>query len=575
MKRILILLLLFIQFESLYGQTQESGLEVVLKNAIQAGDIQPDSGIVILENLVESAKTIGDTAVSVDANFHLGRLYSATANFPKSILCLQEALQGYRNLKDTLGEGRSLIELGVNYAYLRINDKALDYYLAASDLFKKRSDSLSQKNTATTYLNLGNIYHDIFDTISAEKYLLKGLQLAQKLGDQRLIAGGYMNLAILHLRTGGDSLLSYSKKAIDLCLDQKNYEWVAFLQSEVGHYFQKKKNYQRALSEFRKGADYASRSPRWLTHNQIMLRLGKVFLEMEQPDSALYFGKKALAVGEEQGNVLHQKDSYEIIAEANNALGNYKDAFRAEKQFSILKDTVWKQNQLLEIGRVEGLHELALLENQISFQKAEVELLAKKEAKAREVTKLWFFVSGLLLLILTGLVVFFYFYRKKSRELLIKERLLAESVQQNLELKTQELINMASAIGYKNEIILKSENVIKKVTKLRNIENIQLKLKNFSSELKQLKNTDTELDFLFSSGDEIFREFVVQLSNEFSQLTQRDLKLCALVRLGLSTKEIASIFGISAKAAEMGKYRLKKKFDLGPDEDLYEFIRTI
>jgi DNA-binding CsgD family transcriptional regulator len=50
--------------------------------------------------------------------------------------------------------------------------------------------------------------------------------------------------------------------------------------------------------------------------------------------------------------------------------------------------------------------------------------------------------------------------------------------------------------------------------------------------------------------------------------------MCSLLRMNLSTKEIASLLNISVRAVEQGRYRLKKRFNLEPDDDLTKYISS-
>lgn len=61
----------------------------------------------------------------------------------------------------------------------------------------------------------------------------------------------------------------------------------------------------------------------------------------------------------------------------------------------------------------------------------------------------------------------------------------------------------------------------------------------------------------------------------YSELSQNDLKHCAYIKVKLTSKEIARIMNISPKSVQMIRYRLKKKMNLGKDDDLYEFIRGL
>ena len=62
--------------------------------------------------------------------------------------------------------------------------------------------------------------------------------------------------------------------------------------------------------------------------------------------------------------------------------------------------------------------------------------------------------------------------------------------------------------------------------------------------------------------DEANEEFFRRLKEKYPDLTPYDLRLCAFIRMNISTKEIATILNISYRGAEVSRYRLRKKLDL-------------
>ena len=75
--------------------------------------------------------------------------------------------------------------------------------------------------------------------------------------------------------------------------------------------------------------------------------------------------------------------------------------------------------------------------------------------------------------------------------------------------------------------------------------------------------------------NQVHNEFLVKLKARFPDLTSRDLKLCAYLRLNLDTKETATILGVSVRTIESMRYRLRKKMNLDPETNLNEFMLTI
>ena len=88
------------------------------------------------------------------------------------------------------------------------------------------------------------------------------------------------------------------------------------------------------------------------------------------------------------------------------------------------------------------------------------------------------------------------------------------------------------------------------------------------------KNMDLEDDWqVFEKHfNEANSDFLSRIKDDFPQLTPRDLRMCAYLKMNLSSKEIAPLLGISEKSVEVHRYRLRKKLDLTSDSNLSVFM---
>ncbi|MGM9758865.1 MAG: transcriptional regulator [Parabacteroides sp.] len=68
------------------------------------------------------------------------------------------------------------------------------------------------------------------------------------------------------------------------------------------------------------------------------------------------------------------------------------------------------------------------------------------------------------------------------------------------------------------------------------------------------------------------QNFIDRLRQQYTDLTSGDLRICCLLRMNLSTKEIASLLNISVRAIELRRYRLRKRLNLDNDTNLVNFL---
>ena len=72
--------------------------------------------------------------------------------------------------------------------------------------------------------------------------------------------------------------------------------------------------------------------------------------------------------------------------------------------------------------------------------------------------------------------------------------------------------------------------------------------------------------------DMIHKNFFKNLKERFPSLTTTDLRICVLIRLNYTTKEIATMQGVSIRGVETARYRIRKKLNLSETDNLYDFF---
>ncbi|MDD7885947.1 triple tyrosine motif-containing protein [Flavivirga sp. 57AJ16] len=166
--------------------------------------------------------------------------------------------------------------------------------------------------------------------------------------------------------------------------------------------------------------------------------------------------------------------------------------------------------------------------------------------------------------------------QKTTRELELKElenkqqfmRFNNEKLRQDINNKNRELGISTMSLIKKNEFL----NSIKK--ELQNIDNVN-SIKHVIKIIdRNLNNTDDWHVFeeAFNNAD---KDFLKKIKQEHPALTSNDLRLCAYLRLNLSSKEIAPLLNISIRSVEVKRYRLRKKMNLPHESSLTDYILEI
>lgn len=144
-----------------------------------------------------------------------------------------------------------------------------------------------------------------------------------------------------------------------------------------------------------------------------------------------------------------------------------------------------------------------------------------------------------------------------------------DKLKQDIENKNRELAISTMSLVKKNEFLAKIKNDLLQVKAKDNKLDSVLKTIN-----KNINNSD-DWKFFEEAFNNADKDFLKKIKSKHPSLTPNDLKLCAYLRLNLSSKEIAPLFNISPRSVEVKRYRLRKKMDLPHDEGLTNYILDI
>ena len=116
----------------------------------------------------------------------------------------------------------------------------------------------------------------------------------------------------------------------------------------------------------------------------------------------------------------------------------------------------------------------------------------------------------------------------------------------------------------------------RKISDLQYInEKLLTNLKNDLHEIMQSGGTNQKLIPFFSNFEKLYPNFSQSLQKFVPGITQNEIKLCALLRLNLSAKEISRLLNITPESVNKSRYRLRKKIGLDSKQDLFVFLSNI
>lgn len=185
--------------------------------------------------------------------------------------------------------------------------------------------------------------------------------------------------------------------------------------------------------------------------------------------------------------------------------------------------------------------------------------------------------------------MFYYRYKLKKKERIFarekakKQRLLEKQEKEITKLRNEkleaELEHKSKALASATMMNIKHDDFL---------ENLLQEFQYFLAENKLTKqqgnhiiqhirehiSTEDQWQMFQENFDMIHQNFFRNLKLKYANLTPSDLKLCVLLRLNYSTKDIATMQGVSVRGIETARYRLRKKLNLSEEDSLTDFLIT-
>lgn len=165
-------------------------------------------------------------------------------------------------------------------------------------------------------------------------------------------------------------------------------------------------------------------------------------------------------------------------------------------------------------------------------------------------------------------------FLKKEAEATEKQiiKLQTEKLQAELAGKNRELANSAMSLVYKNELLQKISQEMLKLKDGNGKPLAEDQLRRIQKVIDDGMNDERDWNLFESSFNEAHESFFKKLKANHPDLVPNDLKLCAYLRMNMSSKEMASLLNISLRGVEIRRYRLRKKLDIPHDKNLVEFL---
>lgn len=558
------------------------------------------------EKQLEIANRLKSINGKINANSHLSTIYRSLSEYDSAQYYIERAIKVSKmsgNLAQQSNATHSLVTLEIsrgNYEKAeRLNNENLNLNLKIKDTF----------GLALSYDTAFSIYQSKGQNSKALKSALKSLELFQELNEEIRIADAFNKLAILeNVLENFDTSIAYSKKALKVYKEFEDVEYQASILNVLGISYKFKKDfvnakkyyeqsialsekhgyksimlvslphlidvhlemkdYENAKKLIDKGIDLASSIKNENMISYLNVRLATYLKHIKKFDDAIQVLNLVLNNKSIDPNAIIQ--IYKIKSEILKLQKNYKSALSNFETYKQLEDSSTIQKNISEINELRILHQTEQKELEIALQEEEIKTLNEK-AKVDNLRKGLYAGGMASALALFGLSVFGYRQRIKKNRIASEKQ--EEIYKKEIEYKKKELTSQTLHLVQKNTFI---QELIENLENIKNSpEKFKMEFRRIVMLLKKENASDKDWEVFKTYFADVHNDFDQKLKTLYADISEKEIRLAAFLRMNLTTKEIAATLNVLPDSILKSKYRLKKKLNLDKATDLTSFLNTL
>lgn len=491
---------------------------------------------------------------------------------------------GYQSLLDYRRKAYITNIMGLMYKELGEYDKALDNYYKSLSI----SDSINWLESSTACMNNISVLYNINGNTEQAISILKESwnKVVHKNQDNILFDVG-INLFDMYIQINNyDSATVYGKRVMEIAEHTDSPYNQAYVLLGFAKLYLARKKYSDAEVSIQKSIELTTKKGFDEIKLESYLLLAEVYRKTGELSHSYSTLKKAYETDSSLGILTLHIKYLSQLSDLYEAKNDFKSAYKYYKKANHLQDSINKSWEKVKYSEIDAL-------SQIKLQKQRNEVLEKdlsiNKLKIRN-QRFILIVSIIFLLILLLFVIILFRKRKNEKK---TNQLLRE---QNKKIKTQEKIirikneeSLKLELDYKNRQLTSFslsalklskalDNVFQSLREILSRQNIKPGTrKNLEKIIQNFKphSTENEWEEFRSYFEAVHPSFYKNLKRKAPNMTFNEQKICAYIRLGMTTKEISSITFRQIRSIESTRFRIRKKLRLTAKDHLYDYLEGL
>ena len=545
------------------------------------GFAQPDT--VIVRNLIDSSRTAYSSDLQqslntglealtaaqeieylsgkADALDNLATIYSRMGEDRKAMAHLKQSLKLNRTLGNQRGIASNLVVIGGVYKRQSDYERALDHFYESLRICEQID---LENGIAANLGNIGLVYHEMAEYHRALDYYLRAEQLNRKTGNNYLLAIVLNNIGLTYSDLGEfEKSLAYHIESLSLREESGNIIGMAYSFNNIGKLRYLMGEHEAALEALNQALERNEGQDPDL-ESIIHEHFARTLLDTGDYEEALLHARKSLDLSREFGTLLGEQEGYRLLSDIYEEKGDYHAALEYHHRLLTVRDSIFNDRMATRIEELRTRYETEQREAQIAL----LEQQQNQDQLVRNALS-----AGVVLLLIIAILIFNRQKTviRKNRVELENRRLKELQLKQELHFKKRQLTSYSLHLVQKNELMKELSDKIHKI-RGKNGNGAEYGLKSLDNLIHYSFNLDDDWEEFRLYFEEVHPGFFERLKDSCPNLTSNELRLCALLRLNLSSKKIASMLGISPSSVKIARYRLRKKLQLNTKVRLTDYL---
>ncbi|HEX5551622.1 MAG TPA: tetratricopeptide repeat protein [Chitinophagaceae bacterium] len=528
--------------------------------------------------LLEVCKNNNDQEGQAQALQLIGNTYVFLGGYPEALHYLFKALTMYEHMKNPQKSSILLENIGITYQKQGNDSTALKYFLQSMRLLEQQNEK-DYSDLTMTANDIAYVYKETNELNKSLQYFQKALMYAKKISgayNAHVVSMILTNIGTLYAnKKNYKQAFAYNQKTLDLAQQKNN-----LILKGLG--FENRARIYKSMTAFDRSTHYYLKADSIFQQLNMEGRIATVlnavaenYLSMKELNQAESYALQALKIAR-RGNIPEESEkALKHLIIIDKQTGNYKKALAFQEQYHSIRDTLLNKEKADQIIKLQILYETGKKQEQI-------EMLRIQES--REEILRYVLLGCIAFLMIIGVLLYRQQQMKNrkdkmlsvSQQALIQEqlkntRLHEQQLQHDIQSKNKELTTYALNFIQKNQLLEELKDRLADIRK--NTDGaLSGKLGGLQHIIRHSFNLDKDWDEFRLYFEQVHDRFFKVLNSRYPGLSNKELRLCALLKINLSTKEMASLLGISAASVKMARYRLRKKLRLDSENDLTCFM---